>query len=180
MVDAAVATMVPRTQAILRALRRRCLSGSRAAIALTAHGSAAQRCCRAARRRNRWSSQSLLMRRWRRTLASASMRALSRVASKNLAAENPCRRVFSRIAWVFGRAIMPREALCCYHYTLSDGGGDDGVSRAASAARASCSSSSISVVSGCWPPSTRRAVRSVSSSVVTALRRLSSVAPSSS
>ena len=31
-VDAAVATMVPRTQAILRALLRRCFSGSRAAI----------------------------------------------------------------------------------------------------------------------------------------------------
>ena len=31
-VEAAVATMVPRTQAILRALLRRCLSGSRAAI----------------------------------------------------------------------------------------------------------------------------------------------------
>ena len=31
-VEAAVATMVPRTQAILRALLRRCFSGSRAAI----------------------------------------------------------------------------------------------------------------------------------------------------
>ena len=35
MVEAAVATMVPRTQAILLARRRRCLSGSRAAIDLS-------------------------------------------------------------------------------------------------------------------------------------------------
>ena len=44
-------------------------------------------------------------------------------------------------------------------YALLDGGdGDDGVSRARSAARAYRSWSSISVV-GCAPPNTRRAVR---------------------
>ena len=48
-VEAAVATMVPRTQAILRALRRRCLSGSRAAMprvaSLYAAAALLQRCC---------------------------------------------------------------------------------------------------------------------------------------
>ena len=77
-VEAAVATMVPRTQAILRALLRRCFSGSRAAIALRRQRTAAllQRCCRAARRRNRWSSRSLLMRDGVKAPASASIRAL--------------------------------------------------------------------------------------------------------
>ena len=41
---------------------------------------------------------------------------------------------------------------------------------------APCNSTSIPVVSGCAPPSTRRAIRSASSSVVTASRRSSSVA----
>ena len=49
-----------------------------------------------------------------------------------------------------------------------------------SAARAICKLSSIHRVSGCALPNTRRAVRSVSSSVVTAVRRSPSVAPSSS
>ena len=51
------------------------------------------------------------------------------------------------------------------------------VSRARSAARANRSALSIPVVTGCAPPSTRRAIRAVSSpSVVTASRRSSSVA----
>ena len=56
----------------------------------------------------------------------------------------------------------------------------DGVSRARSAARAFRSSSSIPVVVGCAPPSTRRAVRPISSNVVTLSRRSSSVAAASS
>ena len=52
----------------------------------------------------------------------------------------------------------------------------DGVSRARSAARAFRRSPSIPVVVGCWPPNTRLAVRFISSSVVTALWRSSSVA----
>ena len=52
----------------------------------------------------------------------------------------------------------------------------DGVSRARSAAPASCKLFSIVEVSGCAPPRTRRAVLSISSSVVTASRRSSSVA----
>ena len=48
-------------------------------------------------------------------------------------------------------------------------------SSALSAARASCNSSSRSTVTGFAPPSTRRAVRAVSSSVVTASWRSSSV-----
>ena len=52
-------------------------------------------------------------------------------------------------------------------------GGD---SRARSTARAYRRDSSIPLVTGCAPPSTRRAVRSVSSSVATASRRSSSVA----
>ena len=96
-VDAAVATMVPRTQAILRALLRRCLSGSRAAIALRRQRTAAllQRCCRAARRPNRWSSRSVRMLRRRNETASASIRALSLSAAIFFGSENPCRRVFS-------------------------------------------------------------------------------------
>ena len=46
------------------------------------------------------------------------------------------------------------------------------------AVRAFRRDSSIPSVVGCAPPSTRRAVRSASSSVVTASRRSSSVAPS--
>ena len=57
-------------------------------------------------------------------------------------------------------------------YALSEG-----VSWVSSAARAFCSSSSIPVVVGCAPPSTRRAVRSKSLSVSTLSRRSSSVAP---
>ena len=53
----------------------------------------------------------------------------------------------------------------------------DGVSRAWSAARDSCRATSIIGARGCAPPNTRRAVRSVSSSVATASRRSSSVAP---
>ena len=49
----------------------------------------------------------------------------------------------------------------------------DGVSRARSATRAARRAPSIPSTSGCAPPSTRRAIRSVSSSVVTALRRSS-------
>ena len=55
----------------------------------------------------------------------------------------------------------------------------DGVSRACSTARESRKVHSIDVVIGCVPPSTRRAIRSVFSSVATASRRSSSVAPSS-
>ena len=51
--------------------------------------------------------------------------------------------------------------------------GGDGVSRARSVARASRKSPSMLFVSGCAPPSTRRAIRSVSSSVFTASRRSS-------
>ena len=54
---------------------------------------------------------------------------------------------------------LSRESLCCY-FTLLDGGdGDDGVTRARSAARAYRSWSSIISVVGCAPPNTRRAVR---------------------
>ena len=52
-------------------------------------------------------------------------------------------------------------------------------SRAWSLARACCRAFSFAVVSGCVPPITRRAARSVSSSVVTASRRSSSVTPGS-
>ena len=52
-----------------------------------------------------------------------------------------------------------------------------GVSRARSSPRASRREFSIPVVVGCTPPSTRRAVRSISSSVVSALRRSLIVAP---
>ena len=51
--------------------------------------------------------------------------------------------------------------------------------RASSRARSAASASPIPVVSGCAPPSTRRAIRAVSSSVVTASRRSSSVAAGS-
>ena len=51
----------------------------------------------------------------------------------------------------------------------------DGVSRARSATRASRRDLSIDIASGCALPSTRRAVGAVSSSIVTALRRSSSV-----
>ena len=53
-----------------------------------------------------------------------------------------------------------------------------GVSRARSAARAFCRAASMLSVRGCAPPNTRRAARSVSSNVVTASRRSSSVASS--
>ena len=70
-VEAAVATMVPRTQAILRALLRRCFSGSRAAIAaVTLAAALLQRCCRAARAAKRWSSRSVRMLRRRNDAAS--------------------------------------------------------------------------------------------------------------
>ena len=59
----------------------------------------------------------------------------------------------------------------------SPAAGAGGVSRSWSAARDIGSSLSIPFVIGCAPPSTRRAVRSVSSSVATASRRSSSVAP---
>ena len=52
--------------------------------------------------------------------------------------------------------------------------------RTRSAARASCKCPSIAAAIGCAPPSTRRAVRSISSSVVTASWRSSSVASGSS
>jgi hypothetical protein len=73
-----------------------------------------------------------------------------------------------------------REFQHCYRYALSEGqahviGSGSGtgthvydVSRARSAARASCRSFSICVVSGCAPPNTRRAIRSKSSKVATA------------
>ena len=51
----------------------------------------------------------------------------------------------------------------------------DGVSRARSAARDLSTSPSIPSVPGCAPPSTRRAIRPISTSVVTASRRSSSV-----
>ena len=54
-----------------------------------------------------------------------------------------------------------------------------GVSRARSAARDFCRSRPIPIVTGCAPPSTRRAIRSNSSNVATASRTLSSVAPGS-
>ena len=54
-------------------------------------------------------------------------------------------------------------------------GFDDCLSLARSAARAFCKSPSMYTVIGCAPPSTRRAIRSISSSVVTASRRSSSV-----
>ena len=53
----------------------------------------------------------------------------------------------------------------------------DGVSWARRAARASRRHTSIPIVVGCDPPSTRLAIRAASSSVVTASRRSSSVAP---
>ena len=55
----------------------------------------------------------------------------------------------------------------------------DGVSRVRTMARESRRSASMSFVSGCEIPKTRRAVRAVASSVDTASRRSSSVAPSS-
>ena len=55
----------------------------------------------------------------------------------------------------------------------------DDVSRARSLARACRRARSIPVVTGCALPSTRRAIRPMSSSVVTASRRSSSVAPGS-
>ena len=61
-------------------------------------------------------------------------------------------------------------------YALPDGG----VSRAASAARDFRRLRSIPVVSGCAPPNTRRAIRSIFSNVVTLSRRSSSVAAASS
>ena len=54
-----------------------------------------------------------------------------------------------------------------------------GVSRARSAARAFRKWFSTTGICGCAPPSTRRAVGSISSSIVTASRRSSSVAPGS-
>ena len=53
------------------------------------------------------------------------------------------------------------------HYPVGDG---YDISRARSAARAVCKSSPTPVVIGCAPPITRRAIRSVSSSVATASR----------
>ena len=80
-----------------------------------------------------------------------------------------------------------RRLFGCFHIGLPVAGQkiketsyDCGGSRAFSAARASRSSSSMSTVSGCVPPNTRRAIRSVSSIVVTASRRSSSVAAGSS
>ena len=61
-------------------------------------------------------------------------------------------------------------------YALSAG---DGVSRARSTSRASRRDFSIILVVGCALPSTRRAIRSISSFVATASRRSSSVAASS-
>ena len=57
--------------------------------------------------------------------------------------------------------------------------GGDGVLRARSTARAARKSFSMSTATGCAPPRTRRAVRSVSSSVVAASRTSSSVAAGS-
>ena len=82
---------------------------------------------------------------------------------------------------VCGRVPCPERRYIATSYALSDGDNDGGgVSRARSAARAFRSSCSIPAVSGCSPPRKRRAIRSVSSSVVTASRISSSVAPSSS
>ena len=79
---------------------------------------------------------------------------------------------------VFGRVPCPEY---CYiaNYTVSSDGDGGGVSRARSAARALRRARSIPSVFGCAPPSTRRAVLAVSSSVVKASRRSSSVALSS-
>ena len=183
-VEAAVATMVPRTQAILRALLRRCFSGSRAAIALRRQRTAAllQRCCRAARRRNRWSSRSLLMRDGVKAPASASIRALFASAQFfYFGRAKPSQNGFYRRRVKATERTFPlsRESLYCCHCTLSDGGGDGGVSRARSAARDICRSHSSVFVNGCAPPRTRRAILSVFSPVVTASRRSSSVASSS-
>ncbi len=70
---------------------------------------------------------------------------------------------------------------CCWTTAVYYAPPGDGVSRARSSARAFCRVFSIPIVVGCAPPSTRRAIGSVSSSVVTASRRSgsSSVAPSS-
>ena len=62
-------------------------------------------------------------------------------------------------------------------YALPDG--DDGVSPTRSASRDFRRVPSIPDVVGCDPPSTRRAIRAVSSSVATASRRSSSVASGS-
>ena len=98
------------------------------------------------------------------------------------AAKPQAKRVFSRsptcTCIVCGR--VPRPEYCYIaNYTLSDGDDGCGVSRARSVARASRRAFSTDPVVGCAPPSTRRAIRSKSSSVVTASRRSSSVAPAS-
>ena len=180
-VEAAVATMVPRTQAILRALLRRCFRGSRAAIAaVTLAAALLQRCCRAARRPNRWSSRSVRMLRWRYAVLAHLYARCREWLQVFLAAET---RVdgFSLDVYCMGirASLMSKESLYCCHYTLSDGGGDGGVSRARSAARDICRSPSSVFVNGCAPPRTRRAILSVFSPVVTASRRSSSVAASS-
>ena len=83
------------------------------------------------------------------------------------------------------REIEPLDASAVFALLHPDGPGYaviDGVlgdEAARRAARAVCREASMSTVVGCAPPSTRRAVRSNSSSVVTALRRSSSVAPGS-
>ena len=95
------------------------------------------------------------------------------------AAKPQAKRVFSRsptcTCIVCGRVHCPEDRYIA-NYTLPDGDDGCGVSRAWSTARAYRRSPSNDVVSGCAPPSTRRAIRVVSSSIATASRRSSSVA----
>ena len=72
---------------------------------------------------------------------------------------------------LFGRVMSERRSF----YAPPD----DGVSRARSAARASRRVIPIPAAVGCAPPNTRRAIRSMSSSIVTASRLSSSVAAGS-
>ena len=80
------------------------------------------------------------------------------------------------------REIEPLDASAVFALLHPDGPGYavvDGVlgqETARRAARAVCREASMSTVSGCDPPNTRLAIRSASSSVVTASRRSSSVA----
>ena len=89
-VDAAVATIVPRTQAI-SVLFSGGVSAARAPpLLVTLAAALLQRCCRAARAAKRWCSRSLLMHDGVKAPASASMRALSRAPQFFfLAVQNP-------------------------------------------------------------------------------------------
>ena len=75
-------------------------------------------------------------------------------------------------SWTYCRVIFVGVYYALYnvHVFASYAISDDGVSRARSAARAFRRDCSLSTVNGCAPPNTRRAIRSVSSSVVTASR----------